>query len=46
MGIAKACNHLQAAHFSLYLSLISAFSNTLNVIRTKMLHEIGQFPQI
>ena len=34
--------HVHPAHFSLY----PALCNTLNVIRTKILHIIGQFPQI
>ena len=35
MGITKSCTHLHPALW-----------NTLNVIRTKILHVIGQFPQI
>ena len=35
MGITKPCTHLHPALW-----------NTLNVIRTKILHVIGQFPQI
>ena len=34
--------HLHPTHFS----LLPALCNTLNVIRTKILHVIGQFPQI
>ena len=42
VGITKPCTHLlHPAHFSLHLALC----NTLNVIRTKILHVIGQFPQ-
>ena len=42
MGITKLCTHLHPAHFSIH----PALCNTLNVIRTKILHVIGQFPQI
>ena len=42
MRITKPCIHLHQAHFSLH----PALCNTLNVIRTKILHIIGQFPQI
>ena len=55
-GITKSCTHLHPASststqlistfHSAHLSLHSAFCNTLNVIRTKILHVIGQFPQI
>ena len=34
--------HLRPAHFSLH----STLRNTLNIIRSKVLHVIGQFPQI
>ena len=34
--------HLHPAHFNLH----PALCNTINVIRTKILHVIGQFPQI
>ena len=50
-GITKPCTqlhppppssiHLHPTHFNLHWALCS----TLNVIRTKMLHVIGQFPQ-
>ena len=42
VGIPKPCTNLHPAHFSLH----QALWNTLNVIRTKILHVIGQFPQI
>ena len=42
MDITNPCTHLHPAHFSLN----PALSNTLNVIRTKISHVIGQFPQI
>ena len=41
--------HLHAAHFDLHLAHLSlhpALCNTLNVIRTKLLHVIGQFSHI
>ena len=43
LGITKPCTHLlQPAHFGLHLALC----NTINIIRTKISHIIGQFPQI
>ena len=43
VGITKPCPHLlHPAHFSLHLTLCTTF----NVIRTKISHLIGQFPQI
>ena len=43
LGFTKPCTHLlHPAHFSLHPSLC----NTVNVIRTKISHLIGQFPQI
>ena len=41
MGISKPCTHLHPTHFSLH----PALCNNLYVIRTKILHVIGQFPQ-
>ena len=51
MGITKPCTHFHPApststqlhpgHFSLH----SALCNTLNIIRTKILHVIGNFPK-
>ena len=41
MGVSKQCTHLHPAYFSLNPALCS----TLNVIRTKILHVIGQFSQ-
>ena len=51
MGITKPCTHLHPApsrsihlhpaHFSLH----SALCNTLNIIQTKILHVIGNFPK-
>ena len=37
----RSSTHLHLSHFNLHLALC----NTLNVIRTKILHVIGQFPQ-
>ena len=48
MGITKPCTQLHAAHSNLqpaYFNLHPALCNTLNVIRTSILHVIGQFPQ-
>ena len=41
MGITKPCTHLHPANLSLH----PALCNTLNVIRTKILHIIEQFPK-
>ena len=49
MGITKPCTHLHPAPSTSklrYLSLHPSLCNTLNNIRTKILHVIGQFSQI
>ena len=55
MGVAKPCTHLHPAPFTsthLYppppssIHIHLAFYNTLNIIRTKISHVIGQFPQL
>ena len=49
MGITKPCTHLHSAPSTSklrYLSLHPSLCNTLNNIRTKILHVIGQFSQI
>ena len=46
---APSSTYLHPAHFNLHpahFSLHPALCNTLNNIRTKILHAIGQFPQI
>ena len=55
IGITKPCTHLHPAHFNLqpahfnlhptHLSLHPPLCNTLNVIRTKISHVIGNFPK-